>query len=142
MAALDGQTQRSLWADPQAPAPAGPDAAPPYYRIGQVAELLGVEPHVVRYWEKEFPQLKPVRAGSRQRLYHVEHLEMLQLIKQLLHEQRYTIEGARQRLDELISDEAAAEAVPAEAAPPAAGQPALEEIKAELRELIELLAKG
>lgn len=80
-----------------------PDDIPqkPYYRIGEVARILGLETHVLRYWESEFPQLKPVRAASKQRLYRLEDLERLFEIKELVHEKRYTIAGARQRLEEL-----------------------------------------
>ena len=72
----------------------------PYYRIGEVARFLGLETHVLRYWESEFPQLKPVRAASKQRLYRLEDLEKLFEIKELVHEKRYTIAGARQLLDQ------------------------------------------
>ena len=73
----------------------------PYFRIGEVAELLGVETYVLRYWESEFPQLKPVRAPSRQRLYRRVDVETLLYIKGLLHEEGYTIAGAKRRLDEV-----------------------------------------
>ena len=72
----------------------------PYFRIGEVAELLGVETYVLRYWESEFPQLRPVRAPSRQRLYRRADVETLLYIKSLLHEQGYTIAGAKRRLTE------------------------------------------
>jgi DNA-binding transcriptional MerR regulator len=70
----------------------------PYYRIGEIARLLGVETHVVRYWESEFPDLKPVRAPSGQRLYHISHLNLLRLIKELLYDKGYTIAGAKKAL--------------------------------------------
>ncbi|MFH1034840.1 MAG: MerR family transcriptional regulator [Pseudomonadota bacterium] len=82
----------------------------PYFRIGEVAELLGVETYVLRYWESEFPQLKPVRAPSRQRLYRRADVETLSYIKRLLHEEGYTIAGAKRRLDEI-------KASPSDAAP-------------------------
>ncbi|MDR1396767.1 MAG: MerR family transcriptional regulator [Desulfarculales bacterium] len=72
----------------------------PYYRIGEIAKMLGVETHVLRYWESEFPLLKPVRAPSGQRLYHVSHLDLLKLIKELLYDKGYTIAGAKKALDE------------------------------------------
>ena len=72
----------------------------PYYRIGEAAKLLGVETHVIRYWETEFPQLKPVRAPSGQRLYHAHHLEQLALVKELLYNQGYTIAGAKKALED------------------------------------------
>ncbi len=71
----------------------------PYFRIGEVADLLGVETYVLRYWEGEFPQLKPVRAPSRQRLYKRPDVQQLLVIKDLLHNQGYTIAGARRLLE-------------------------------------------
>ncbi len=69
-----------------------------YFRIGEVSELLGVEPYVLRYWETEFPSLTPKKARSGHRLYRRKDVELLLQIKQLLYGQRYTIEGARQML--------------------------------------------
>ena len=69
-----------------------------YFRIGEVAGLLGVEPYVLRYWETEFPTLAPKKSGTGHRLYRRKDVELLLKIKQLLYEQRYTIEGARQTL--------------------------------------------
>ncbi|MCF8032130.1 MAG: MerR family transcriptional regulator [Desulfarculaceae bacterium] len=76
----------------------------PYLRIGEVARLLGTHTHVLRYWESCFPQLKPVRAASGQRLFHPSDLETLLIIKTLLHEEGYTIAGAKRRLDELSGE--------------------------------------
>lgn len=73
-----------------------PDKA--YFRIGEVARILGVEPHVVRYWESEFKSVKPVRSKSDQRLYRKRDVETLQVIKKLLYEEHFTINGARQQL--------------------------------------------
>lgn len=78
-----------------------------YFRIGEVAKLLEVEPHVVRYWESEFHLIRPVRAESRQRLYRRKDIETLFAIKRLLYEERYTIAGAKQKLKE-SSDESTA----------------------------------
>lgn len=69
-----------------------------YFKIGEAAELLDVETHVLRYWETEFPQIKPVRATSKQRLYRREDLETLFEIKRLLHEEKFTIAGARKKI--------------------------------------------
>ncbi len=69
-----------------------------YYRIGEVSRIVGVEPHVLRYWESEFPFLKPSRVVSKQRLYKRKDVEMLLRIKQLLHEEKYTIAGAKKHL--------------------------------------------
>jgi DNA-binding transcriptional MerR regulator len=69
-----------------------------YFRIGEVAEIVGVEPHVLRYWETQFPQLRPHKARSGHRLYRRREVETLVVIKDLLHVQRFTIAGARQAL--------------------------------------------
>ncbi len=69
-----------------------------YFKIGEVASLLGVEAHVLRYWETQFPQLKPHKARSGHRLYRRREVETLLVIKDLLHVQRFTIAGARQAI--------------------------------------------
>ncbi len=69
-----------------------------YFKIGEVAEILGVEPYVLRYWESEFPQLAPKKSGTGHRLYRRKDVELLLRIKHLLYEKRFTIEGARQSL--------------------------------------------
>jgi len=72
-----------------------------YFRIGDVAELLGVRPHVLRYWESEFPVIAPQKSATGQRVYRRSDVETLVMIKHLLHEERYSIEGARKRIREL-----------------------------------------
>jgi DNA-binding transcriptional MerR regulator len=69
-----------------------------YFKIGEVSELLGVEPYVLRYWESEFPSLSPKKSGTGHRLYRRKDVELLLRIKHLLYEKRFTIEGARQWL--------------------------------------------
>jgi len=69
-----------------------------YFKIGEVSELLGVEPYVLRYWETEFPVLSPKKSGTGHRLYRRKDVELLLRIKHLLYEKRFTIEGARQSL--------------------------------------------
>ena len=71
-----------------------------YFRIGEVSRIIGVEPYVLRYWESEFPQIRPSRADSNQRTYQRKDLEVILEVKRLLYEERLTIEGARQRLRE------------------------------------------
>ncbi|WP_297826246.1 MerR family transcriptional regulator [uncultured Desulfovibrio sp.] len=70
-----------------------------HYRIGEAAELLNLKTHVLRFWESEFPQLAPLRTDKGQRLYTESHLALLRRIRQLLHEQGMTIEGARRVLE-------------------------------------------
>lgn len=69
-----------------------------YFRIGEVSRIIGVEPYVLRYWENEFPQIRPNRADTNQRTYQKKDLEVIMEIKRLLYEEKLTIEGARQRL--------------------------------------------
>jgi DNA-binding transcriptional MerR regulator len=69
-----------------------------YFKIGEVSELLTVEPYVLRYWETEFPLLSPRKSGTGHRLYRRKDVELLLRIKHLLYDRRFTIEGARQAL--------------------------------------------
>lgn len=66
-----------------------------YFKIGEVSKLADVAPHVLRYWESEFPAIRPKRAGSKQRLYRRKDVELILTIKNLLHLQGYTIAGAK-----------------------------------------------
>ena len=72
-----------------------------YFKIGEVARLAGVEPHVLRYWETEFREITPAKSRSRQRLYRRQDVERILKIKSLLYQEGYTIDGARRRLREL-----------------------------------------
>jgi DNA-binding transcriptional MerR regulator len=76
-----------------------------YFKIGEVADIVGVKPYVLRYWESEFSMVKPAKTRSKHRLYRRKDVETLLHIKQLLHEQRFTIEGARKRLRGLQKEE-------------------------------------
>lgn len=71
-----------------------------YFRIGEASRIIGVEPYVLRYWESEFPQIRPGRADSKQRTYQRKDIEILLEIKNLLYEEKMTIEGAKRRLKE------------------------------------------
>ncbi len=71
-----------------------------YFRIGEASRIVGVRPYVLRYWETEFPQIRPKRADSRQRTYERKDLELILEIKRLLYEEKMTIEGARKKLKE------------------------------------------
>lgn len=75
-----------------------------YFRIGDVAEIVGVKPHVLRYWETEFPMVHPAKSGAGQRVYRRPDVEALLLVKHLLYKERYSIEGARRRIRELKRD--------------------------------------
>ncbi|HEY5956804.1 MAG TPA: MerR family transcriptional regulator [Polyangiaceae bacterium] len=78
-----------------------------YYRIGEVAGLVGVEPHVLRYWESEFPTIRPQKSRSGQRVYSRRDVETLMRVKDLLYAQRFTIAGARQHLRTGFAESAA-----------------------------------
>ena len=69
-----------------------------YFKIGEVSEIVGVEPYVLRYWETEFPALKPSKSRSQQRMYRKRDVELLIKIKKLLYEDMYTIAGAKRQL--------------------------------------------
>lgn len=79
-----------------------------YYRIGEVSELTGVKAHVLRYWETEFRWMAPPKSRSKQRLYRKRDIELVWLLKKLLWEKRFTIAGARQRIQELGLEESLA----------------------------------
>ena len=117
-----------------------------YFRIGDVAKLCGVEAYVLRFWESEFPQLRPNKSGTGQRLYRKRDVEMVLRVKRLLHDEGYTIAGARQ----VLAQESGKKASPqlqlienganggAERSP--ALQARLQKVRAELRELLGVLS--
>ncbi|MFN3324608.1 MAG: MerR family transcriptional regulator [Bryobacteraceae bacterium] len=140
-----------------------------YFRIGEVSRLAGVKPYVLRYWETEFSGLNPKKSGSNHRLYRRKDVELILEIRRLLYEERFTIEGARNRLEgrghASGSAPSPAPVAPPEPAPPtaveaeapvaavaAAGAPAqatlfppmqpalIEEIRSELREILAILS--
>ena len=83
--------------------PSNNDELPPippkrYFTIGEVGELCAVKPHVLRYWEQEFPQLKPVKRHGNRRYYQRQDVVLIRQIKSLLYDQGFTIGGARQRM--------------------------------------------
>jgi DNA-binding transcriptional MerR regulator len=82
-----------------------------YFAIGEVSELCAVKPHVLRYWEQEFPQLKPVKRRGNRRYYQHEDVQMVRRIRSLLYDQGFTIGGARQRLREMRNEVAANEPI-------------------------------
>jgi DNA-binding transcriptional MerR regulator len=108
-----------------------PIPAKRYFTIGEVSELCGVKAHVLRYWEQEFTQLKPVKRGGNRRYYQHHEVLLIRRIRQLLYEEGFTISGARSRLDQGAArqEEAAA----------AARNPDIAAFRRELREIISLL---
>jgi len=83
-----------------------------YYTIGEVSNLLGLKPYVIRYWESEFSFLKPRKESGRIRKYSEENIELLRKIQDLLYNQHYTIEGARQKLKQELRNKSSHEPVP------------------------------
>ncbi|MEY3503377.1 MAG: hypothetical protein RL763_1445 [Pseudomonadota bacterium] len=76
-----------------------------YFTIGEVSELCGVKPHVLRYWEQEFTQLRPMKRRGNRRYYQHHEVLMIRRIRDLLYEQGFTISGARNKLQELVQQE-------------------------------------
>ncbi len=113
-----------------------PIPAKRYFTIGEVSELCGVKPHVLRYWEQEFTQLKPVKRRGNRRYYQHHEVLLIRRIRELLYEEGFTISGARHRLDNFFSSEEKGEA-------PRAGRTAggvdLAQLRQELQELLEAL---
>src|SRR5687767_14218806 len=84
--------------------PLPPIPAKRYFTIGEVSDLCGVKPHVLRYWEQEFTQLKPVKRRGNRRYYQHHEVLLIRRIRELLYDQGFTISGARNRLDELVAE--------------------------------------
>ena len=115
-----------------------------YFRIGEVSRLAGIKPYVLRFWETEFSSLGPKKSGKGHRLYRRKDVELVLEIKRLLYDKRYTIEGARKYLDSR-SREVVTKPVSARATRPqpdlfADSGPALEAIRKELSEILQLLS--
>lgn len=116
-----------------------------YYAIGEVSELCGIKPHVLRYWEQEFPQLKPIKRRGNRRYYQFDDVEMVRRIRSLLYEQGFTIGGARQRLREARAEQVASIAAAAlplaapVAAAPASRKDQIKDLRRELEELLRRL---
>lgn len=78
-----------------------PIAKKAYYSIGEVCDITGLKPHVLRYWESQFEVLSPIKNRAGNRVYRPKDIELVLLVRNLLYEEKYTIEGARQRLLEM-----------------------------------------
>lgn len=99
-----------------------------YFTIGEVSELCGVKPHVLRYWEQEFPQLKPVKRRGNRRYYQRQDVLLIRQIRSLLYEHGYTIGGARQKLSGEDTKEDAIQS-----------SQIVKQIRSELEDLLKLL---
>ncbi|MFT7228065.1 MAG: DNA-binding transcriptional MerR regulator [Methylophilaceae bacterium] len=114
-----------------------PIPAKRYFTIGEVSELCGVKPHVLRYWEQEFTQLKPVKRRGNRRYYQHHEVLLIRKIRELLYEQGFTISGARNRLDGAEGGVASKEAeFPKNTAAPNVD---LSSIKSQIQAVIQLL---
>ena len=80
-----------------------PIAKKAYYSIGEVCDLTGLKPHVLRYWETQFDVLSPTKNRAGNRVFRPKEIELVLLVKHLLYEEKYTIEGARKKLQEMRS---------------------------------------
>jgi len=111
-----------------------PIPAKRYFTIGEVSDLCGVKPHVLRYWEQEFTQLKPVKRRGNRRYYQHHEVLLIRRIRDLLYDQGFTISGARNRLDEVVRD-------PAKTARAAGGKANLAALRREIRSVLEILRR-
>ena len=118
-----------------------------YYKIGEVCEITGIEAHVLRYWESEFPVLHPLKNSAGQRVYRQKDIELVLRIKRLLYQDGFTIAGAKRQIRESLAGHRPAPepaaAPPAAAAAPAAGPDprAVRQLRAELQEILDLLER-
>ncbi|MFZ0889976.1 MAG: MerR family transcriptional regulator [Candidatus Binataceae bacterium] len=120
------------------------DSSRPAIRIGQAARIIRVKPFVLRFWETQFAFLRPAHAGSSHRLYRPEDIEKLKLVKRLLHEERFTIEGAKKHIREVGLEGAQAAKPSTPANSPGLDHPTrqtLVEIRRQLEDLHRLLER-
>ena len=112
-----------------------PIPAKRYFTIGEVGELCGVKPHVLRYWEQEFTQLKPVKRRGNRRYYQHHEVLLVRRIRQLLYDEGFTISGARHRLDDIVPGKPEIKPETVETSPSPAHRP----LRQELAAIVELL---
>jgi DNA-binding transcriptional MerR regulator len=116
-----------------------PIPAKRYFTIGEVSELCGVKPHVLRYWEQEFTQLKPVKRRGNRRYYQHHEVLLIRRIRELLYEQGFTISGARNRLDETMRERGGGNNAKGADVQVAPGPADLQRIRRELSSVIDYL---
>jgi len=113
-----------------------PIPAKRYFTIGEVSELCGVKPHVLRYWEQEFTQLKPVKRRGNRRYYQHHEVLLIRRIRELLYEQGFTISGARNKLGNRLAEHGHLEEEPVTPPEPQAD---LHALRTELTNILQLL---
>ncbi len=113
-----------------------PIPAKRYFTIGEVSELCGVKPHVLRYWEQEFTQLRPVKRRGNRRYYQHHEVLLIRRIRELLYDQGFTISGARNRLEEIANEPS--RTVRTQSSVQTAN-PALAQLRQELKSVIDQL---
>jgi DNA-binding transcriptional MerR regulator len=105
-----------------------------YFSIGEVCEMAGLKPHVLRYWETQFKELSPSKNRAGNRVYRAREIKLIELVKHLLYEEKYTIDGARRRLEKLRDegdlDEVASQAL---------DRQTLKRVRDGLNELLDIL---
>src|SRR5215207_6938417 len=111
-----------------------PIPAKRYFTIGEVSELCGVKPHVLRYWEQEFTQLKPVKRRGNRRYYQHHEVLLIRRIRDLLYDQGFTISGARNRLDEIVAE-------PSKVGRTSSAKPNLSALRKEIKTVLEILQR-
>jgi len=111
-----------------------------FYKIGEVSRILDVEPYVLRYWETEFPFLKPRKNKSGQRVYIKKDVEFLLYIKRLLYQERYTIEGVRKKLGSSSPIRTVNRELEVKTAEIRKPLPPIEHVKKRLREILNMLS--
>ena len=122
---------------PKEPLP--PIPAKRYFTIGEVSELCGVKPHVLRYWEQEFTQLKPVKRRGNRRYYQHHEVLLIRRIRELLYDQGFTISGARNRLDEIVAQPAAGTPASAPAVPERSRDVDVARLRSALKGVLDIL---
>jgi len=110
-----------------------------YYSIGEISERTGLKPHILRFWESRFPMLRPKKSRSGNRMYRDREIQIVSLIKQMLYEEKYTIEGARQKLQ---TDKEFVERRLRDLSERKRETEVLQEVREGLRELLGMLPPG
>src|SRR4029434_240903 len=132
-----GRKPNAIVKEPQKAEHAIPDKL--YFKIGEVAAIVGVKPYVLRYWETEFPEISPGKSKTNQRLYKRKEVKRILSIGDLLYGERYTIDGARRKLKEGTKEEKAEENAKQISLFTGGNREFLKKLRGELQELLEMV---